>query len=233
MPGLIVRLSAALQLACYCALAHAARPFVTDDARIVDPGGYQIESFLKHQRNIRENEFWFLPAWNPRTSVELTFGGLLLRNAEEGRASTLIAQAKTLLRPLQANDFGLAVTLGALGQNPVVSTDRSRWSPFVNLIGSRSWIDDAVVVHANAGLIDDRSGAVRRYTWGLGGEIAASTRLWAIMETYNQVGEKPSTQIGLRYWVVQSRMQVDGTLGRQHIDPQNRSWVSIGVRILF
>jgi hypothetical protein len=233
MLSLIARLSAALPLACCCALAHAARPFVTDDARIVDPGGYQIESFLKHQRNVHEDEFWFLPAWNPRTSVELTFGGFLLRNAEEGRASTLIAQAKTLLRPLQANDFGFAVTLGALGQDPVVSTDRPRWSPFVNLIGSRSWMDDAVVVHANAGLIDDRSGAVRRYTWGLGSEIAIGARLWTIVEAYNQEGEKPSTQIGLRYWVVQSRLQVDGTIGGQHVDPQNRSWVSIGVRILF
>jgi len=206
---------------------------VTDDARIIDPGGYQIESFFKHQRNVREDEFWFLPGWNPRRSVELTLGGFLLRNAEEGRAGTLIAQAKTLLRPLQANDFGLAVTLGALRQNPVVSTDRSRWSPFVNLIGSRSWMDDAVVVHANAGLIDDGLSAVRRYTWGLGGEIAAGVRLSTIIETYNQEGEKPSSQIGLRYWVVPNRLQVDGTLGGQRLDPQNRSWVSIGVRILF
>jgi hypothetical protein len=233
MPSLIARLSAALPLACGCALVHAARPFVTDDARIVDPGGYQIESFFKHQRNVREDEFWFLPAWNPRTSVELTLGGFLLRNAEEGRASTLIAQAKTLLRPLQANDFGLAVTVGALRQNPLVSMDTPRWSPFVNLIGSRSWDDDVVVVHANAGFVDDRIAAIMRYTWGLGGEIAAGTRLWAILETYSQEGEKPSSQIGLRYWVVQSRLQVDTTLGRQHINPQNRNWVSIGVRILF
>ena len=206
---------------------------MTDDARIVDPGGYQIESFLKHQRNVRENEFWFVPGWNPRTSVELTFGGFLLRNADEGRASTLIAQAKTLLKPLRANDFGVAATLGALRQDPLASTDSPRWSPYFNLIGSRSWMDDAVIVHANAGLMDDRSGAVRRYTWGLGGEVAIGARLSAIVEAYNQEGEKPSSQIGIRYWVVPSRLQVDGTLGRQDADPQNRSWVSIGGRILF
>ncbi|MFL6570620.1 MAG: hypothetical protein ACJ8G4_02610, partial [Burkholderiales bacterium] len=29
--------------------AHAARPFNTDDARVVDPGGCQVETFYKKQ----------------------------------------------------------------------------------------------------------------------------------------------------------------------------------------
>ncbi len=45
--------------------AHAARPFVTDDARIVDKGGCQVETFLKRQSRYDESEFWFLPACNP------------------------------------------------------------------------------------------------------------------------------------------------------------------------
>src|SRR5262245_28400201 len=232
MSSPIVRLPLALALMSWCALAHAARPFVTDDARIVDPGGYQIESFIKHQRTVSENEFWFLPAWNPGSIVELTLGGFTLRNADDGNANTAIAQAKTLLRPLRANDFGLALTLGAL-RLETLGTDGAAWSPFVNLVGSVSLMDDAVVVHANTGLLDDRLSDVKRYTWGLGAEIATVSRLWAIVEAYNQEGDKPSAQLGLRYWVVQNRMQVDGTLGSQHSEPRNRSWISIGVRILF
>jgi hypothetical protein len=232
MPSLLTSLLVAVALTGCCALAHAARPFVTDDARIVDPGGYQIESFIKHRRNVRENEFWFLPAWNPGSTVELTLGGFALRNTEGGDSNTLIAQAKTLLRPLRANDFGLALTLGALRQEPLGSADGA-WSPFVNLIGSLSWRDDAVILHANAGLLDDRLSDIKRYTWGLGAEIATTARLWVIAETYNQEGDKPSTQVGLRYWLVPNRLQVDGTLGAQHSEPQDRSWISIGVRILF
>lgn len=232
MPSLIASLLAAVALTGCCALAHAARPFVTDDARIVDPGGYQIETFIKHQRNVRENEFWFLPAWNPGSIVELTLGGFALRNAEGGDSNTLIAQAKTLLRPLRTNDYGLAVTLGTLRQEPLGSADGA-WSPFVNLVGSLSCWNDAVVLHANAGLVDDRLGDVKRYTWGLGAEIATGARLWVIAESYNQEGEKPSTQLGLRYWVVQNRLQIDGTFGAQRSEPQNRNWVSLGVRVLF
>jgi hypothetical protein len=232
MPRSIVLLPVALALMGCCALAHAARPFVTDDARIVDPGGYQIESFIKHQRNVRENEFWFLPAWNPGSIVELTLGGFAIRNAEAESANAVIAQAKALLRPLRTNDFGLAVTVGALRQEPLGPADGA-WSPFVNLISSLSVLDEAVVVHANVGLLDDRQSDVKRYTWGLGAEIATTARLWVIAETYNQEGDKPSTQVGLRYWAIPNRMQVDGTFGAQHSEPQNRSWISIGVRILF
>jgi hypothetical protein len=53
------------------------------------------------------------------------------------------------------------------------------------------------------------------------------------VEAYNQEGEKPSSQIGLRYWVVPSRLQVDGTLGAQRAGTQHRSWISLGVRFLF
>jgi hypothetical protein len=45
--------------------AHAARPFVTDDARVVDRGGCQIETFYKEQRKYSGSEFWFMPACNP------------------------------------------------------------------------------------------------------------------------------------------------------------------------
>ncbi|HSD52720.1 MAG TPA: hypothetical protein VLC47_01060 [Burkholderiales bacterium] len=44
--------------------ALAARPFNTDDARIVDPGGYQVEAYVKDQRGIKETEYWILPAVN-------------------------------------------------------------------------------------------------------------------------------------------------------------------------
>lgn len=232
MPRSIVLFLVALALMGCGALAHAARPFVTDDARIVDPGGYQIESFIKHQHNIRENEFWFLPAWNPGSIVELTLGGFAVRNAERESANAAIIQAKTLLRPLRTNDFGFAVTVGGLRQEPLGPAEGA-WGPFINLISSLSAMDDAVVVHANVGLLDDRQSDVKRYTWGLGAEIATTARLWVIAETYNQEGDKLSTQVGLRYWVVPNRMQVDGTFGAQHSEPQNHSWISIGVRILF
>src|SRR5882672_20186 len=70
--------------------AHAARPFVTDDARIVDPGGYQIETYYKRQRGFSEHEFWFLPAHNPGGNVELTLGGFRVDSEPFGDSRAIL-----------------------------------------------------------------------------------------------------------------------------------------------
>ena len=213
--------------------AFAARPFNTDDARVVDAGGCQIETFIKKQSKFGERESWFLPGCNPGGNLELTFGGLNIGNDAEGRASALIAQGKTMLRPLQTNDYGVALTMGTTRQRPFDAATASHWSPFFNLISSVSLKDDLVVIHANAGALDDRNTDLVRPTWGLGSEILVAPKLYAIVESYGQRGEKASQQIGLRYWIVPNRLQVDGTLGAQRSGPPVRNWMSLGLRILF
>src|SRR5919204_6782922 len=79
----------------FSAPAHAARPFFTDDARIVEK--CQIETFYKEERTYSGSEFWFLPACNPVAagfplSFEITAGG----NRIEGQRNTIL-QAKFLL----------------------------------------------------------------------------------------------------------------------------------------
>ncbi len=213
--------------------AFAARPFNTDDARLVDSGGCQIETFVKKQGKFDERESWFLPGCNPGGNLELTFGGLNIRNDAEGRASAVVAQGKSLLRPLQTNGYGVAATLGAVRQRAFSADPASRWSPFLNLISSVSFHDDVAVVHVNAGALDDRNTGVLRPTWGLGTEILVAPNLYAIVETYGQKGEKAGQQIGLRYWILPNRLQIDGTLGSQRSGPPGRNWTSLGLRILF
>lgn len=211
---------------CCAGAAPAARPFVTDDARTVDPGGCQIESFVKQQQRTRESEFWFLPACNPLGNLEMTVGAT--RTADAPLPSrTLILQGKTLLRPLRTNGYGLALTLGSQRTAPAVP--EARWSPYLNLVSSISFLDDKVVLHANAGSLRDRQAARTRGTFGIGAEIAINERLYGIVETYGQEADRPSRQVGLRYWVEPNRFQVDTTLGGQ----RGRTWASMGIRWLF
>lgn len=228
-----VSIAAAIVAAVHSAGTHAARPFVTDDARIVDTGGCQIESFVKRQRRHQENEIWFLPGCAPVGQVELTLGGFRTDNADAGTSSTAIAQAKTLLRTLRTNDFGLALTLGAARLNSIDPVQQAGWSPFLNVVGSLSVLDDRAVLHANVGSLRDRGLSRTRHTWGLGAEILLSPRFSGIVETYGQEAERPSRQVGLRFWVVPNRFQIDGTLGAQSGQPHSRAWTSIGFRALF
>ena len=204
--------------------AHAARPFVTDDARVVEEGGCQIESFVKQQARYNETEFWFLPACNP-FGVELTAGHIHVDSKRNGDSSTTLLQAKTLLKPLVANGSGFAFSLGVFAG--------SENSPYVNGIGSFSFADDRVVIHANLGAIRDNAAKSTRGTWGLGAEVLlAAPRWYGIVESYGTTGEKPTLHTGLRIWLVPNRLQVDTTLGMQQNSPDRR-FGSIGVRILW
>lgn len=89
---------------------RAARPFVTDDARIVDRDGCQVETFVKRQRRFDESEFGFLPSCNP-WGAELTAGHSRVDGAP-GDTRTTIFQAKMLLKPLDTNGAGFALSVG-------------------------------------------------------------------------------------------------------------------------
>ena len=210
--------------------ANAARPFVTDDARIVDKGGCQIETFYKRQERFNESEFWFLPACNP-LGVELTLGGIRLNSDVLDDTRSVVMQGKTLLKPLETNGSGFALTLGMLRTTP----DRARGvnSPYFNAIGSFSFADDRVILHTNLGGIRDKVAAMARGTWGVGAEIQLSPPRWiGILETYGQRGEKPTLHTGLRIWIVPNRVQVDATMGFQNSSPERR-FHSIGLRLLW
>src|SRR3954466_12292366 len=107
------RLVLFLLLMAFLPAPHAARPFVTDDARVVDEGGCQVETFVKRQRKLDEREFWFLPACNPFGRVELTVGRTWVDGTAPGDSRVNILQAKTLLKRLETNGTGYALTLGA------------------------------------------------------------------------------------------------------------------------
>ncbi len=206
-------LTASLQVAALliAAPAHGARPFFTDDARVVDKGHCQLESFYKEQRTYSGSEFWFLPACNP-FGVELTVGG---NRIEDERNS--IFQGKYLFKELQTNGYGLAASLGYFGADP-----------YVNAIASFSFLNDRAVVHTNVGAISGFGG-----TWGVGLEaLLLAPRVYGIVETFGQRSQTPTLHYGLRFWVIPNRFQIDATQGHQAADPEKR-FISLGIRLLF
>jgi len=196
-------------LAICSAPAYGARPFVTDDARIVDK--CQIETYYKEQRTYSGSEFWFLPACN-LFGVELTAGA----NRVEGEKNAIV-QLKFLLKKLETNGAGYALSLGSVGGEP-----------YFNAIGSRSFLDDRVVLHANLGDFRDRGA-----TWGYGAEaLLWAPRVYGIFESFGQHRETPTYHYGARFWVVPERFQIDMTRGDQ-TGAGNRRFYTVGLRLLF
>jgi hypothetical protein len=191
-------------------VCHAGRPLVTDDARVVDPDHCQLETFYKEQRAYSGHEFGFLPACN-RFDVEWTLGG----NRIEGE-NNVVVQAKKLLKPLVSNGYGLAFSVGAIGDEASL-----------NGIASFSFFEDVSVIHANLGYVYDRP------VFGVGLEqLLYAPRVYGILETYGGRSEKPTVHGGLRLWVIPNRFQVDSTYGVQQSDPVRR-FFTVGLRFLF
>ncbi len=247
------RAALAFPLALASAAALAARPFNTDDARIVDPDGWQIESYVKGQRGSRQTEFWFLPARNfggELDRFEFTLGGSLVDPDPGGRSNLLLAQVKTLLKPLTTNGAGFALTVGLSRLKPgatveVVETPfgvttvpgesstSTQYNPYLNAIASVSAFDDAVVLHFNGGATRNTAADRTIGNWGVGAELAVTDRVIGIAETYGLSQGKPAYQTGIRFWAIPARWQIDGTYGWQHASPANLRWISLGVRILW
>jgi hypothetical protein len=207
-------------------LAHAARPMITDDARITDPQACQLETWVHLHENARE--FWALPACNPGGNFELTMGGALAHADGSGQSGAVVIQGKTLFKNVETNSWGLGIAGGYATQPGKGQSG----SPYFYLPGSLSLADDRVVLHANLGAIRLREVQETRMTWGLSSEIAATDRTYVIAETFGLNVGRPSIQAGLRYWIVPGHVQVDSTIGTNLGDFQGERWLSIGLRLI-
>jgi hypothetical protein len=227
----LIRSAILLVLLAVSAKAWAARPMITDDARIVDPKSCQVESWARHERH-GSYELWTVPSCNPTGNFEISVGGGLQLQGGAGRLADSLMQAKTVLRPLRTNDWGLAVSVSRSVERGLESGSRDIASYNLNVPVTQSLRDDALLLHANAGLREDRVARRTYATWGLGSELTLRERVQLIAEVYGESGSRPFVHGGLRYWLVPDRVQMDTTIGAQARFGGGVRWYTIGVRVL-
>ncbi len=208
--------------------AFAARPFVTDDARLTTAGSCQLESWMRIYPDSKE--LWALPACNPTGNLEFTVGGGRARHDDAPATSDNVFQAQTLFRPLETNDWGIGFAVGT-NRHPEIN-------PGPNMLGntyayiplSGSLNDDKVILHANLGWLKDKASGQNNLSWGVGGEFKLHARLLGIAETFGDNRSMSYGQVGVRYSVRPDLFQVDATIGQQLSGPGKNHWVSFGIR---
>lgn len=210
--------------------AQAARPMITDDARLVDAKACQVETWVK--KNPDSTEYWALPACNFSGNLELTFGGARTNDAEATHTTDVVLQGKTLFKPLEPNGWGLGLVVGTVRHPEGHDDDNLVGDLYAYVPTSFSFRDDRVVLHANLGWLHEKDPGRHRLTWGLGSEAQFAERTWLIAETFGQNQGKPFFQAGLRYWLVPNHVQIDATYGDRAGSGSGERWVSIGLRLL-
>lgn len=208
------------------ASAHAARPMITDDARLTDAGACQMESWAHLHR--AQRELWALPACNPGGNFELTLGGALARANGADQSGAQVIQGKTLFRPLSSNDYGFGLAAGYATQPGSAHSG----NPYFYLPASLSLRDDQIVIHANLGYTREREHRQNRLTWGVGSEAQIAAQTWLIAESYGQDRGNPFFQFGLRHWLWPNRVQIDTTYGNQFGQVWQQGWISVGLRLI-
>lgn len=210
----------------------AARPMITDDARITDAKACQVESWVRVNRDSHER--WALPACNFSGNWELTAGGAV-GNADNGMHTTdVLVQGKTLFRPLTTNDWGAGLTLGTVRHPQINQGSNLLGDMYAYVPLSFSFANDRFVLHTNLGALHERAGRRNRATWGIGSETELTDSTWLIAETYGQSGQRGFYQVGLRHWLVPNHVQVDATYGNRigPVGAESERWFSLGLRLI-
>jgi hypothetical protein len=209
-------------------VAFAARPFMTDDARLTTAGSCQLESWTR--RYADRSEFWALPACNPTGHWEITAGGSSLRGADQAHSTDAVVQIKTLFKTMPANGWGAGVALGHLRHRSHELAGVAQGQTYLYLPVSVSFGEGRWVTHANVGWSRDRASGQDQLTWGMGLETQLHQRWLWIGETFGNDRQKPFWQTGLRYQVVPDRFQIDATWGAPQGFRSAQNWLSFGLR---
>ena len=209
-------------------LAFAARPLVTDDARLTKAGSCQVESWVR--THTTGNEFWALPACNPFGNFELTLGTAVSAVDHQQTTADFIIQTKTIFKELTTNGWGIGFAMGVANhQSDDYPGPNGVGSTYAYLPFSHSFNDDQLITHINLGYIHYRNSSQDSLTWGIGSEYKLDPKLLYVLETYGDHRASPFIQTGLRYSIVPDILQMDTTVGKQ-LNGNDIQWLSVGVR---
>lgn len=157
--------------------AFAVRPFVTDDARIVDYGQVETETWLE---TTRDPNGVFAPApglnvmagFSSTDWLEIIVGSGIGRNSDGGLAiGNPTLAAKVLFIPITDTAPGFAISTATVfnhGRGDMYDEGRVH-----NLIGMNTWKFNNSFLHVNYGIRHDdnnKGRAATRLYWGLGFE---------------------------------------------------------------
>jgi len=228
-----------------CALvrdAHAVRPFVTDDARVVGGHQAQVETWVRYDRLGLQH--WALPAFGPIDPLELTLGGLhgLARGERDHYSlSAPLGQAKLLLHPVKHRGWpGLAAAGGVRAPAGWGDYKAKAWDGFAYMAATTSLFDEGrLFIHVNVGLAgttDPQSSHALAPIWGVGQQLRLVGGLHLVGEIFSgdpyAANSSGAGQVGLRY-AFSDQVQIDGTLGGGIWgDAALPMWGSLGLRFV-
>ena len=212
----------------YLNLSYAARPMLTDDARIVDPKSCQLESWIRDSKHT--TEYWALPACNVSENLEVTIGGSLEGESGHSSFANELYQIKSIIQPIAVNQTGYSIVLGN-GRDPKRTLNKVIQDWYLNVPISYPY-NDRLVIHTNLGVTHLTDEKTEKMNWGLSSEYNYNGRVDLISEIFNQSSNSTYFQFGLRYWLIKNRAQIDTTYMNSFNHIGEDQSFSVGLRLI-
>jgi hypothetical protein len=232
------RAAGVLVVVALTAPAHAIRPFITDDARVVGAHLLQLETWM--QVDSTQAQHWVLPAFGPTDHIELTLGAVHGASYSDGPARYAIAgplvQGKLLVREAHRNGApGVALAAGYVSPAGRGGFETAQGAGFLYLALTESIGEhERLLVHANVGL--SVGGHWMTATGGIGAQVRVIRGFHLVGEVVHGDAYAGDTggavQGGFRY-IFNDRIQMDGTAGVGIWGDERRPpWGSLGLRVV-
>lgn len=199
---------------------YAGRPMVVDDATLVSERAYQLETW--YQKHADANQFWMVPACNVGGNLELAVG-LGSMDDDNGHNQYASFQAKTLIKPLDINSWGIGFSVGS--QMHLKQPSKLDWN--LNVPVSISLNDDDLLLHANIGWNKEAVTALNSTTWGIAAEKTIFEPLVLTAEVYGSDRIQPFYQFGFKYKLYKELIQFDMSYADQ-LSSKKDNFYSIG-----
>jgi len=88
----------------------------------------------------------------------------------------------------------------------------------------------------NVGWVKHQAQGYGAKTWGLAIEQPFNSQVIGILESYGEEKQASKYQVGLRFWIIPQRVQIDTTLGNlwghSISASSSQKWFSVGLRLL-
>lgn len=209
--------------------AHAAQPYTTDDAAILEKGTCQLE--VGRQVNRGNHELWLLPGCNFTGDFEVTLGKSRFNEAGSSR-SLYVLQGKGLFSGAAHAPHAWGWVAGLRG-HPRIAEDRRQLSAvFGSLLYTYESLPDRLLFHANIGTRAERDDRRHSTTWGAATEFRMTPRFTLIGEMFGDDRTRPSYQLGLRTAVLRDRFEFDISYGAENGQRAGTRWWTLGIRVL-
>ena len=200
--------------------SHAGRPMVVDDAALVPPKSCQIEMWA--QDNIENNEYWVVPACNSGRNLELAIGTGKITDHKD-RNHFINIQAKTLLKPLTTNGWGVGFSVASQ-----VDTNNSKNDWQFNIPVSFSMLNDHFLIHLNAGVSREHLTHRNLTTWGIGTETQIASPIFLTAEVYGNDRHESFYQTGFKHMLYKDFVQLDASYGNS-FSTSDQQFFSLGL----